>query len=304
MRFSVLAVAGVFLLSACGERGELATSMKAQASVLEPATVAKSVKPWKVFSVQKIEALFSEQDYHWPPESSVPSILLDAFPQGMETLGLAEKKAMFFRVLLPIVLSENARIEAQRVFLLELQAKGEKPSLTSAQRQRLKGLMHEYKLEGDWMDAKVQRLLLSRVDTIPVALVLAQAANESAWGTSRFTHVANNIFGHWTFDEENGVKPLRRDEGDKHFIRIFDNVSASVRAYLNNLNVGRAYSGLRRMRAGMRQKGEALDPSVLAGGLLRYSQRGKAYIKDIRAMIRSNRLDRLASRSLVLVKPR
>ena len=37
--------------------------------------------------------------------------------------------------------------------------------------------------------------LLDRVDVIPNSIVLAQAANESGWGTSRFATEFNALFG-------------------------------------------------------------------------------------------------------------
>ena len=40
---------------------------------------------------------------------------------------------------------------------------------------------------------------LEKIDVIPVSLVLAQSAVESAWGSSRFAREGNNIFGEWTW---------------------------------------------------------------------------------------------------------
>ena len=55
--------------------------------------------------------------------------------------------------------------------------------------------------------------LLHSVDIIPNSIVLAQAANESGWGTSRFAKEYNALFGQYTYDENNGVIPFDRDEG-------------------------------------------------------------------------------------------
>ncbi len=45
---------------------------------------------------------------------------------------------------------------------------------------------------------------------------------------------------------------------------------------------------LREIRADHRQNGEDPDASELAGGLMRYSERGQEYIDELRAMIRHN----------------
>ena len=55
---------------------------------------------------------------------------------------------------------------------------------------------------------------------------------------------------------------------------------------------------LRRLRAEMRARGAALDPLALAAGLGPYSQRGDAYVAEIRGMIVVNGLDALAGVAL------
>ena len=76
---------------------------------------------------------------------------------------------------------------------------------------------------------------LSKIDTIPPALCLAQAAVESGWGKSRFIAKANNIFGHWTYNPNIGIVPERRNEGDRHLIRVFKSLQDSISAYMLNL---------------------------------------------------------------------
>ena len=62
---------------------------------------------------------------------------------------------------------------------------------------------------------------MKKIDAIPPALILAQAAIESGWGKSRFVKIANNIFGHWTYNPRIGIVPEQRDEDAKHLIRVF-----------------------------------------------------------------------------------
>ena len=132
--------------------------------------------------------------------------------------------------------------------------------------------------------------LLVRVDIIPVSLALAQAANESAWGTSRFAREGNNIFGQWCFDEGCGLVPGQRADDASHEVRSFSSVEASVRAYFRNLNTNPTYEYLRELRAQMRMKGKPLDSRALAQGLLRYSERGHVYISELYDIIRVNDL--------------
>ncbi len=193
---------------------------------------------------------------------------------------IPEKKRQFFDTLRPIVIAENARIAARRAEILAARDAGENGA-------DIAELAEDYALE-DWSGTEWNRLL-ARVDTVPLSLVLAQAANESSWGQSRFAQEGNNLFGEWCFREGCGIVPEQRSAGKSHEVAAFDSVNASVRSYLHNLNTGRAYAALRKLRQQARAAGEAPKAMVLASGLARYSERGLAYVHEIKAMIRSNR---------------
>ena len=266
---------------------EYGPTLARPAGVPSPSTPAPpvSLQPVRANSVAQLEGLFERRDYPWPPAGTVPPLAVQALPPGLEQARVERKKRLFFRALLPLVVAENAAIARHRAFLRSAFAKAEL-SRTAPEWYRVRALAERYQLKGDLNDPAVRRRLLRRVDVVPPGLALAQAANESAWGTSRFTRVANNLFGQWTYDAAEGVVPKRRREGASHYVRVFPGLRASVRAYLHNINVGHAYSGFRQMRAHLRASGQPLDPLVLAGGLARYSQRGWDYVAEIRAMIR------------------
>ena len=124
---------------------------------------------------------------------------------------------------------------------------------------------------------------------MPEWLALMQAANESAWGTSRFAREGNNFFGQWCFRKGCGIVPSRRAKGATHEVAAFKSPAESVRAYMHNLNTGKAYRYLRKIRTGLRRQGKPLTAEVLAAGLDHYSERGHAYVEDLRRMIRVNR---------------
>ena len=149
----------------------------------------------------------------------------------------------------------------------------------------------EYRVDYERLSKKetLEELML-RVDFIPVSLVLAQAANESAWGVSRFAVEGNNIFGQWCYEKGCGIVPARREAGAKHEVKIFDNVQNSIKAYFLNINTHDSYSYLRDLRAKMRDRSLKLDPMSLAIGLGRYSERGDSYVDEIQRIIIQNDL--------------
>lgn len=123
---------------------------------------------------------------------------------------------------------------------------------------------------------------------MPVELALTQAAIESAWGTSRFARLGNNLFGQWCRKAGCGIVPLRRTAGAKHEVRRFNNARESVRAYLFNLNTHRAYQKLRVQRAALNKAQQPVTASALALTLDKYSERGNAYVQDMLAFIKHN----------------
>ncbi len=128
-------------------------------------------------------------------------------------------------------------------------------------------------------------MLLSRVDIIPAGLALAQAANESAWGMSRFAQQGNNLFGQWCYQAGCGLVPTGRPAGATYEVKKFHSTYDAVLAYLYNLNTNAAYSHLRQIRQQLREKGLPLSSVQLAAGLDRYSQKGKVYAALIQSII-------------------
>ena len=136
-------------------------------------------------------------------------------------------------------------------------------------------------------------VLMRRVDTVPASLALAQAAEESGWGTSRFAQEGNALFGQWTTAEGEGLVPRRREAEASHKVRVFDELHDAVAAYLHNLNTHRAYRQFRLTRAEQRAESGRLDSVALVEDLKSYSERGEDYVASIKTIIRVNRLRQL-----------
>ena len=216
----------------------------------------------------------------------------ETLPDFASMKDVKQKKHAFFEYLYPLIEVANKEVLVKRVKLSEIQADiaaGDK--LTPGEIEFLAVISKEYSLKSkDTISADHVKKLLRAVNYVPPSLALAQAANESAWGTSRFAKQANNFFGQWCFKKGCGIVPARRDVGSTHEVRKFNSTQGSVRSYLKNINTGRAYSSLRSVRAKTSGKNAMLTGHDLAGGLVKYSARGEAYVKEIRSMIRTNKL--------------
>ncbi len=197
------------------------------------------------------------------------------------------KKSDFFAYMLPRVKKANQIILQERLWVENLLSQGH--DFNKTKMQKLLTLSEKYKVK-TLNPNKMISELLSRVDSIPASLVLAQAANESAWGTSRFAKQGNNLFGQWCYVKGCGIIPKDRDNSQRHEVASFENIQQSITSYMHNLNSQISYGDLRELRKDMRQNTQTISGIKLANGLLKYSTRRMAYVEEIQTMIRQNNL--------------
>ena len=155
-----------------------------------------------------------------------------------------------------------------------------------------------YRIESEaFDDTALSERLLRRVDTIPVALALAQAAVESGWGKSRFAQQGNALFGQWAWTESAGMRPLAASN-ERAVVRSFGSLLESVRAYMHNLNTHQNYKRFRDARFRMKSRTEEAKASLLAAYLDSYAEIGQDYVKKLLAVMSSNNFDQYAGAKL------
>jgi Bax protein len=250
-------------------------------------------------STATLQAVFRGLDYDLAERGAgaeVPRVYVSALPQDFDAPQAAgRRKSLFLRAVLPLVLKENERLARNRARLLAIRARLEAGAAPGPEESEWLGeLGARYGVAPGDLAA-----LLRRVDVVPPSLALAQAATESAWGTSRFVREGNALFGMWTWSEEDpGLVPRERDDDARHRVRAFDSLEASVRAYMRTLNTHWAYAEFRDRRAALRRAGRHLSGLALSGGVSRYSERREKYIGELRSLIRNNELQRLDAAAL------
>ncbi len=260
---------------------------------------AASERPWPLWPTRVVAQLGflacvfvlilgQEGPHPGPSAMGIPTTVeITRMPDFRAFADIERRKTAFFDFLRPIVVAENARISEQRRRLLALDRKRRagRP-LATDERRWLAALATRYGVPMKEDEAALWQRLLLRVDTVPLRLVLAQAANESSWGTSRFAREGRNLFGIWCYRPGCGLVPRRRAAGSRHEVAVYPSVNASVAAYLLNLNRLDAYAALRRLRADYVGRRRPVDALALAGTLGPYSERGQDYVRSIQAMIR------------------
>lgn len=202
------------------------------------------------------------------------------------------RKRLFFEFMRPIIEEENARVLKQRKQLLRLfekLARGRELSILDIRIFKRFAKLY-FVNPGDYNADVLWEELKRRIDIVPIELALAQSANESAWGRSRFAIEGNSMFGQWTFSKKRaGMIPRKRNPGDVHTVAKYQNVRASVKSYIKNLNTHSAYVAFRMLRSKARAEGLEPGGHALAPGLINYSERREAYVHDIQAIIKTNK---------------
>jgi Bax protein len=248
----------------------------------------RQVTSMSVASTDELQRVFHAHDYSLDLTrrgAPVPALQIDRVPDDIvKVRDSNERKDLFIKALLPIVLEANERILAERHHLLRLyerHAAGR--SLNVIERMWLAEVADRYGTEQtDFVE------LLRRVDVVPPSMAIAQAAVESGWGTSYAARVGNSLFGQIQVHGSHAVSvPWKPGPA---MPQPFQSVSDSVDAYFLNLNTHFAYNEFRAERARMRGAGKEPDGYHLIGQLLRYSQLGHAYINFVRMLIRENQL--------------
>lgn len=232
------------------------------------------------------------------PSNPRPLVFSASYVQRLPDLrdyGLNERKETFINIVIPLILRANQELLVRRKSIIAAHRRGDIASIRQwAELYLIEGLDRD-------IDALTEDLL-TRVDTIPIALALAQAIVESGWGTSRFARQGNALFGQWAWKGLSGIKPLN-PSNDRAVVRSFPDLFESTRAYMHNLNTHYAYIHFRRIRATFRDTDPDRLTRVLIPWLDNYAEDGNAYISKLSAIIDGNDLMRFNEARLNLSAP-
>ena len=206
-------------------------------------------------------------------------------------------------IYISLIIQENKRIHDNREKVLKIKDfLIEFKTLNKNKQKFLENLASQYNINTiNKHKIDIVEELLEKVDVIPNSIVLAQAANESGWGTSRFATEFNAFFGEYTFDVNSGVVPIDRNNGDKHLIKFFTSVDESIISYLNNINTHLAYKNFRLERKLLRKNNINLDPMILVKYLDLYAE-DKNYVDIIESIIKVNKLIQLDNLKITTTK--
>jgi len=194
---------------------------------------------------------------------------------NLSNVDVQQKKQDFINLMLPSILIAKFELEQTRLQVEKLMNKG--VALTGLEQNYIDKLQKSYK-------CKTNSELLSRLQTHPTSIVIAQAAIESGWGTSRFYCEANNIFGVWSYSKaEPRIRASEDREGTAVYVRKYDSLPESFASYFKTLARG-PYSEFRNTRE------KTNDVYELIPHLKVYSELREEYVRRLEQVIKYNHL--------------
>jgi len=200
-------------------------------------------------------------------EETVPS--QNTYKDISKSMSVSVKKRRFLNLMLPPI--NRVHKELQEQFI---QIKND--ILAGVNKKEIQKLKKIYKVESD-------EDLLYALKPHPKSIVLAQAAIESAWATSRFFIQANNVFGVWSTHPSQNRLAAAQKRGDRTiWVRKYYSLEEAVREYYKMIARGDSYFDLRMYRY------NSDDPCLIIQGLDKYSERGYEYVNIISTVIRHN----------------
>ena len=132
----------------------------------------------------------------------------------------------------------------------------------------------------DWLEKD-----MIKNEIVPREIIIAQSVIESDYGKSRFSKVANNLFGVRTYDlNKPHIKPLNSPESN-FGLKKYETKCDSVKDYIKTLNKGFAFSEFRQVRQKMIEN-DNIDVFTLVETLKNYAANPN-YVNLIKKTIKS-----------------
>lgn len=237
-------------------------------------------------SARTIISLFEEENYNLKDirqGKAVDPVFLSKLPTGIANIdNIGDRKKLFIKVILPLVIYENNKILEDRNYLNQISSE---KILSEQETVWLDKKLKEYKVKAVDIEE-----LKKRMDVIPPSLAIAQAAYETGWGTSRFAMEGNSLYGARTWKKGKGIVPNDRGEEQKFEVLSFKIIRASISSYKKNLNTHQSYNEFRKARAIQRKEKNRVFGLELSQYLNKYSEIGDVYVQRLKKIIEQNSL--------------
>ena len=269
------------------DRIEFLNILRPNADVYEPLVL--NYEDEIIFSATKtsdLESFLNQISLNYKNISNLeklPNFSLLSLPKDLSNVEpTSRRKEIFLSSILPLIVKSNLDILNDRKILCD--------AIKNNDNKKKEEIAKKYYIDLSKIEKlMVDNTLIRKIDIVPISLVMAQAAAESGWGTSRFALEGNALFGQWTWDKSKGIQP-KFSSDQKAAVRKFETLSDSVNSYLSNLNTHIAYSSMRAKRNRNCNQKKLISGYELANWMGNYAITRDEYIKLLRLIIKKNDL--------------
>lgn len=213
----------------------------------------------KTEDLEVIYQIYQYNDYIYMPDWVYPPIFLKNLPVDLHKMtDTTKRNKIFLQILGPLALKLSDEIREERVKILELQmALEDGKDLTKEQEEYIEAEAKKYdiftRLKGYRRYELLLKKLVLKVDVVPPSLLMAAAAIESDWGTSRPAREANSLYKELVWYGEEGLDPKDEKEDQSYKYKIFPSLYESMKAYALKINSNVNYEQMRFQRAEIRR---------------------------------------------------
>lgn len=218
-------------------------------------------------TLSQIEKLYNDykyKDYIYMPDWKYPPIFLDSLPIDYNQITDSQKRnKLFLQILAPLALKLNLEISLEKWDIEKIIEEYNKNlNLTDEQIKFIEQKAEKYdiftRLKGEKRYAYILKELKLKVDNIPPSILMAIAAVETNWGTSRPAQLANSLYRELVWYTNEGLEPLDDTEDKTYRYKIFPTLYDSMVSHALKINSNVNYGQFRTERKQVRYREKPL----------------------------------------------
>jgi len=256
---------------------------------------------------KQLERFFQSRGYtmlpHLKEKKPVPRLFVQSVPKDFNKEKFDQvRPALFYELLLPVVLKANETVAAEREQVEALKKEFDTTGdLTPESMEELKKWIARYDVKDSEDLNTLFSSLIERVDIVSPTLLLAMAAEDSGFGTSRYAREYNAVFHQRDWDGNGAVPDEPQKEGPQYRIKIFPSLYEAVLSQIHYLNTNGYFGNYRMARGQYRRTRNQIRGYSIAHLLINFPYKPLKYPDIIKYLIMQYELTPLDSQSLVPV---
>lgn len=230
-------------------------------------------------------------------EAPVPRIFTTRIPEDFNREKFdAVRPAILTEILFPLILKANREVEDERDSLLPLIKKFTEQDGSADEKdlERLREYAKKYDISFDAEKPhEAAAELANRADSVLPAVLLAMAAQDSGFATSRYAREYNNVFNHRNWDGRGAEPDEHRKPGETYLIAVYPTLYDGLLERILYINREKSFEGFRYSRQSYRRTGAVLRSTVAAADFVNVPDRSLLYSDFLNTLLRQYEWHRL-----------